>query len=71
MISSIDYLDNDVSEILSKYINKKRLLYNIQIVIQKNNYPLKLIHQLDNSFYATCRTKLGWGSRLGSGNRNR
>tara|TARA_B110000444_G_scaffold251077_1_gene278413 strand:- start:101 stop:997 length:897 start_codon:yes stop_codon:yes gene_type:complete len=41
------------------------------IVIQKNNYPLKLIHQLDNSFYATCRTKLGWGSRLGSGNRNR
>ena len=41
------------------------------IFIDKKNHPLKLIHQSDNSFYATCRTKLGWGSRLGSSNRNR
>jgi len=41
------------------------------IHIQKKNNPLRLIHQEDNSFYATCRTKLGWGSHLGSSNRNR
>ncbi len=41
------------------------------ICIEKKMQPLRLIHQADNSFYATCRTKLGWGSRLGSSNRNR
>ncbi|MFT7266974.1 MAG: NAD+ kinase [Porticoccus sp.] len=41
------------------------------ICIEKKMQPLKLIHQTDNSFYATCRTKLGWGSRLGLSNRNR
>jgi NAD+ kinase len=41
------------------------------INIQKTNNPLKLIHQDDNSFYATCRTKLGWGSHHGFSNKNR
>ena len=41
------------------------------ICIEKRMHPLKLIHQADNNFYATCCTKLGWGSRLGSSNRNR
>ncbi|MGE7992872.1 hypothetical protein ACQKPE_17895, partial [Pseudomonas sp. NPDC089554] len=26
-----------------------------------------LIHPLDHNYYEVCRTKLGWGSRLGGG----
>ncbi|HSC76853.1 MAG TPA: NAD(+) kinase [Pseudomonadales bacterium] len=32
--------------------------------VQKKAEPLKLIHPLDHDYYETCRTKLGWGSRL-------
>ena len=35
------------------------------VVITKKRHKLKLIHPLDHSFYASCRDKLGWGSRLG------
>jgi len=28
---------------------------------------LRLIHPLDHNYYEVCRTKLGWGSRLGGG----
>lgn len=35
------------------------------ITISKKRHKLKLIHPLDHSFYASCRDKLGWGSRLG------
>jgi len=33
--------------------------------IKKRRNKMKLIHPLDHSFYASCRDKLGWGSRLG------
>lgn len=32
--------------------------------IQKKAERLQLIHPLDHNYYETCRTKLGWGSRL-------
>ncbi|MFT5579968.1 MAG: NAD+ kinase [Paraglaciecola psychrophila] len=35
------------------------------IHIKKRRNKMKLIHPLDHSFYASCRDKLGWGSRLG------
>lgn len=41
------------------------------ICIRKKTKPLQLIHQKEHNFYETCRTKLGWGSRLDSSNRNR
>jgi NAD+ kinase len=34
------------------------------IYISKKRHKLKLIHPLDHSFYASCRDKLGWSSRL-------
>lgn len=41
------------------------------IHIKKKMTPLRLIHQIEHDFYQTCRTKLGWGSRLGANIRNR
>lgn len=41
------------------------------IRIHKKSQPLKLIHPVEHNFYETCRTKLGWGSRQDSSNRNR
>lgn len=35
------------------------------VVITKKRHKLKLIHPLGHSFYASCRDKLGWGTRLG------
>jgi NAD+ kinase len=35
------------------------------VYIKKIRHKLKLVHPLDHSFYASCRDKLGWGSRLG------
>ncbi len=34
------------------------------IIVTKKSVPLKLIHPNNHSFYQTCRSKLGWGSRL-------
>ena len=33
--------------------------------IQRKPQKLRLLHPLDHNFYAVCRDKLGWGSRLG------
>ena len=38
-----------------------------KVSIRKKSQRLKLIHPLDHNYYETCRTKLGWGSRLGTG----
>ena len=35
--------------------------------IQRKPQKLNLIHPLDHNYYAVCRDKLGWGSRLGKG----
>uniref|UniRef100_UPI0025877027 NAD(+) kinase n=1 Tax=uncultured Pseudomonas sp. TaxID=114707 RepID=UPI0025877027 len=35
------------------------------VTIQKKPHKLRLIHPLDHNYYEICRTKLGWGSRLG------
>lgn len=35
-----------------------------EIQIRKKSGPLRLIHPLDHNYYETCRSKLGWGSRL-------
>lgn len=35
------------------------------ITIQKHANDIQLIHPKDNNFYGVCRSKLGWGSRLG------
>ncbi len=35
------------------------------IYVKKKRHKMKLIHPLDHSFYASCRDKLGWVSRLG------
>ncbi|MCM2319835.1 NAD+ kinase [Pseudomonas linyingensis] len=35
------------------------------LTIRKKAQKLKLIHPLDHNYYEVCRTKLGWGSRLG------
>ena len=32
--------------------------------VQKKAEKLQLVHPLDHNYYETCRTKLGWGSRL-------
>ncbi|MEH6529062.1 MAG: NAD(+) kinase [Porticoccus sp.] len=41
------------------------------IRIHKKAQSLRLIHPVEHNFYETCRTKLGWGSRHDSSNRNR
>ncbi|MAT52263.1 MAG: NAD(+) kinase [Porticoccaceae bacterium] len=38
-----------------------------RIVIRKESQTLRLIHPVDHNFYSICRSKLGWGSRLDSG----
>lgn len=35
------------------------------LTIRKKAQKLKLIHPLEHNYYEVCRTKLGWGSRLG------
>ena len=35
-----------------------------EIIVTKKSVPLNLIHPNNHSFYQTCRSKLGWGSRL-------
>jgi NAD+ kinase len=35
------------------------------ILIAKHAKEITLIHPRDNNFYSVCRSKLGWGSRLG------
>jgi NAD+ kinase len=35
------------------------------ITIKKHSNDILLIHPKDNNFYGVCRSKLGWGSRLG------
>ncbi|MDY0248846.1 MAG: NAD(+) kinase [Pseudomonas sp.] len=37
--------------------------------IQRKPQKLRLIHPLEHNFYAVCRDKLGWGSRLGQDNK--
>jgi len=37
------------------------------VTISKKPQRLQLIHPLDHNYYEICRTKLGWGSRLGGG----
>ncbi|NLY59727.1 MAG: NAD(+) kinase [Gammaproteobacteria bacterium] len=34
------------------------------LIIRKKSQKLRLIHPLDHNFYAICRSKLGWSSRL-------
>jgi len=41
------------------------------IRIHKMAQQIQLIHPVGHDFYETCRTKLGWGSRLGISERNR
>jgi len=36
------------------------------VTIRKKPQKLRLIHPLDHNYYEICRTKLGWGSRLGN-----
>lgn len=35
------------------------------VIITKKRHKMKLVHPLDHSFYASCRDKLGWSTRLG------
>lgn len=37
------------------------------VTISKKPQKLRLIHPIDHNYYEICRTKLGWGSRLGGG----
>lgn len=37
------------------------------LTIRKKAKKLQLIHPLGHNYYEICRTKLGWGSRLGGG----
>jgi NAD+ kinase len=34
------------------------------VTISKNRHKMKLLHPKGHSFYASCRGKLGWASRL-------
>ncbi len=36
-----------------------------EVFIRKMDDPLTLVHPLSHDFYESCRSKLGWGSRLG------
>lgn len=36
------------------------------VYIHKRSHELKLVHPVEHSYYAACRDKLGWGSRLRS-----
>ncbi len=35
-----------------------------EFIVRKKQGSLRLIHPLDHNYYETCRSKLGWGSRL-------
>ncbi|MDT8428207.1 MAG: NAD(+) kinase [Pseudomonadales bacterium] len=35
-----------------------------QIIIKRKQGELRLIHPLDQNYFQTCRSKLGWGNRL-------
>lgn len=35
------------------------------VIITKKRHKMKLVHPLDHSFYASCRDKLGWSTKLG------
>ncbi|MCY1259977.1 NAD kinase [compost metagenome] len=35
------------------------------VTVSKKPHKLRLIHPMDHNYYEVCRTKLGWGSRLG------
>lgn len=37
-----------------------------ELIVRKQATPLQLIHPPRHSFYQACRSKLGWGSRLGN-----
>lgn len=37
-----------------------------RLLIQKHQHKLHLLHPSHHNYYETCRSKLGWGSRLGS-----
>lgn len=37
-----------------------------ELIVRKQAIPLQLIHPPKHSFYQACRSKLGWGSRLGN-----
>lgn len=36
-----------------------------RLLIEKHHHKLHLLHPAHHNYYETCRTKLGWGSRLG------
>ncbi len=36
-----------------------------EISVHKSPHPLRLVHPLNYNFYETCRSKLGWGTKLG------
>ncbi|MCB1649989.1 MAG: NAD(+) kinase [Pseudomonadales bacterium] len=36
-----------------------------ELIVRKRPGALRLVHPLDYNFYQTCRSKLGWGNRLG------
>lgn len=36
------------------------------VFIRKRSHDLKLVHPVEHNYYAACRDKLGWGSRLRS-----
>ena len=36
-----------------------------RLLIEKHHHKLHLLHPSHHNYYETCRTKLGWGSRLG------
>ncbi|HEY9135985.1 MAG TPA: NAD(+) kinase [Pseudomonadales bacterium] len=44
--------------------NNKPVVPGDAIYIRKKNYQLHLIHPLNHDFYETCRSKLGWGTKL-------
>jgi len=41
-----------------------------ELVINKYQYPLKLVYPVQHSFYESCRSKLDWASRLGNSSRS-
>ena len=44
----------------------ERPLPGDMVTVSKKPQKLRLIHPIDHNYYEVCRTKLGWGSRLGS-----
>lgn len=37
-----------------------------RLLIEKHHHTLRLLHPSQHNYFETCRSKLGWGSRLGS-----